>query len=404
MTKNVVIIGGGAAGFFAAINIAENRPDVEVIILEKSEQVLQKVKISGGGRCNITNGCQDPKELIKFYPRGGKELLGPFYSFGSKETYDWFENHGIELKIEDDNRVFPASNSSQTIVDFFVNYANELGVKVLIQYRVATILNNGPQFEVVTSKGNFLADKVLIATGSNNRIFNIISSLGHQIIHTVPSLFTFEIDDVRLKSIPGIVVTNAKVKIKNTAFEMAGPLLVTHWGMSGPAILKLSSFAARYLAEVNYYTDIEVNWINKSEDFINNELKNIKASNAKKTMSSKSPFAEIPNRLWMQFCLFCEINETKIWADATKIDLQKLGIELVKSNYKVTGKSTFKEEFVMCGGVDLKEVNFKTMESKLIPNLYFAGEVLNIDAVTGGFNFQNAWSGAFIAAQSIIEF
>ncbi|MBS3993357.1 MAG: NAD(P)/FAD-dependent oxidoreductase [Bacteroidetes bacterium] len=403
MTKKVVIIGGGAAGFFAAVNIAEMRNDVEVIILEKSEQVLQKVKISGGGRCNITNACQDPRELVKFYPRGGKELLGPFYTFGTKETQEWFENRGIELKTEDDNRVFPASNSSQTIVDFFVYSAKELGVKVFVQHRVATILRKNQQFEVITSKGNFLADTVLIATGSNNRIFNIINTLGHQIIHTVPSLFTFEIDDVRLKSIPGIVAAKAKIKIKNTAFEMDGPLLVTHWGMSGPAILKLSAFAARYLAEVNYYIDIEVNWLNKSEAFIESELKNIKVASAKKVISSKSPFADIPNRLWMQFCAYCNISESKIWADASKIDLQNLGVELVKATYKVTGKSTFKDEFVMCGGVDLKEVNFKTMESKIIPNLYFAGEVLNIDAVTGGFNFQNAWTGAYLAAQSIIQ-
>ena len=403
MSKKVVIVGGGAAGFFAAINIAENRPDFDVIIIEKSDQVLQKVKISGGGRCNITNACFDPKELIKNYPRGGKELLGPFHQFMTGDTMEWFESRGVPLKIEDDNRVFPASNSSQTIVDFFTQTAQKLGVKVLTQHRVATVLKTENQFEIVTSKGNFIADIVLIATGSNNRIYQVVSSLGHTIIHTVPSLFTFEINDNRLKTIPGISVPNATIQIQNKEFLMDGPLLITHWGMSGPAILKLSAFAARYLAEVNYYFDLEVNWLSKSEDMVLNDLKDYKMAHPKKTMVSKSPFSDIPNRLWEQICLFCNLDSKNIWADCDKLQLQKITNQLTKANFKVTGKSTFKDEFVMAGGIDLIEINLKKMESKIHPNLYFAGEILNIDAVTGGFNFQNAWTGAYIAALSIIK-
>lgn len=403
MRKKVVIIGGGAAGFFAAINIAENRPDFEVIILEKSDQVLQKVKMSGGGRCNLTNACFDAKELIKFYPRGGKELLGPFYQFMTKDTMEWFETRGIPLKIEDDNRVFPASNSSQTIVDFLLETAQKLGVKVLIQHRVATILKKENQFEIITSKGNFLADDLLMATGSNNRIFQVISNLGHTVIHTVPSLFTFNIVDNRLKPIPGISVPNAQVHIKNTDFVSNGPLLITHWGLSGPAILKLSAFAARYLAEVNYCFELEVNWLSTATDKLMDDLKEYKLANPKKTIVSKSPFAEIPSRLWEQMCLFCNIDTQKIWADGTKLEMQLLVKTIANTTFKVDGKSTFKEEFVTAGGVDLKEINFKTMESKIHPNLYFAGEILNIDAVTGGFNFQNAWTGAYIAALSIIN-
>ena len=403
MSKKVVIVGGGAAGFFAAINIAENRPDFDVIIIEKSDQVLQKVKISGGGRCNITNACFDPKELIKNYPRGGKELLGPFHQFMTGDTMEWFESRGVPLKIEDDNRVFPASNSSQTIVDFFTQTAQKLGVKVLTQHRVATVLKTENQFEIVTSKGNFIADIVLIATGSNNRIYQVVSSLGHTIIHTVPSLFTFEINDNRLKTIPGISVPNATIQIQNKEFLMDGPLLITHWGMSGPAILKLSAFAARYLAEVNYYFDLEVNWLSKSEDMVLNDLKDYKMAHPKKTLISKSPFSDIPNRLWEQICLFCNVDSKIIWADCDKLQLQKITNQLTKANFKVTGKSTFKDEFVMAGGIDLIEINLKKMESKIHPNLYFAGEILNIDAVTGGFNFQNAWTGAYIAALSIIK-
>ena len=403
MSKKVVIVGGGAAGFFAAINIAENRPDFDVIIIEKSDQVLQKVKISGGGRCNITNACFDPKELIKNYPRGGKELLGPFHQFMTGDTMEWFESRGVPLKIEDDNRVFPASNSSQTIVDFFTQTAQKLGVKVLTQHRVATVLKSDNQFEVVTSKGNFRADIVLMTTGSNNRMYQVVSTLGHTIIHTVPSLFTFEINDNRLKTIPGISVPNATIQIQNKEFLMDGPLLITHWGMSGPAILKLSAFAARYLAEVNYYFDLEVNWLSKSEDMVLNDLKDYKMAHPKKTMVSKSPFSDIPNRLWEQICLFCNLDSKNIWADCDKLQLQKITNQLTKATFKVTGKSTFKDEFVMAGGIDLIEINLKKMESKIHPNLYFAGEILNIDAVTGGFNFQNAWTGAYIAALSIIK-
>ncbi|WP_034041671.1 NAD(P)/FAD-dependent oxidoreductase [Wocania ichthyoenteri] len=399
---NVIIIGGGAAGFFAAINIAEQNPDLKVAILERSKEGLQKVKISGGGRCNVTHAEFIPQDLVRNYPRGEKELLGSFHQFMTGDTIEWFEKRGVELKIEEDGRMFPVSNSSQTIIDCFLNEAEKYKVEVLYNHSVKSIQNIKDSWELDTNQGEFFAEKLLIATGSNPKIWNLLEGLNHTISQPVPSLFTFNIKDKRIKTIPGVVAKNVEVKVVDSNLESGGPLLITHAGMSAPAILKLSAFGALELAKRDYKFSIEVNFIKQSyEDCINN-LKVLKQELNKKTVFKFSQF-DLPKRLWRQLVLVSHISETTTWADLNKNQLEALALQLTKAIFKVEGKSTFKEEFVTAGGINLKEINFKTFESKLHKNLYFAGEILNIDAITGGFNFQNAWTGAFIAAKSISE-
>ena len=401
---DILIVGGGAAGFFSAINIVERNPKLKVAILERGKEVLSKVRISGGGRCNVTHACFEPNELVKFYPRGEKELRGPFHQFCSSDTIQWFENHGVELKIEDDGRMFPVSNSSQTIIDCFLNASQKLGISILTGQSVQSIFNTKDSVEnywkIDTQTDSFLAEKLILATGSNPKIWDMLHTFGHAIVTPVPSLFTFNIKDSRIKDLPGIA-TQATVKVKDTKLESTGPLLITHWGMSGPAILKLSAWGARILHDKNYQFTIEVNWLNDLETKDTETLlKELKQEHAKKTVAKKSPL-ELQNRLWESLVFASGIgNETK-WADLSKIQLQNLANQLTKSTFQVNGKSTFKEEFVTAGGIDLKEINFKTMESKLHPNLYFAGEIVNIDAITGGFNFQNAWTSGYIVAQNI---
>ena len=390
--KDIIIIGGGAAGFFAAINIAEQHPDLSVAILERGKEGLQKVKISGGGRCNVTHAEFIPSELVLNYPRGEKELLGPFHRFMTGDTIAWFEERGVELKIEEDGRMFPVSNSSQTIIDCFLNEAEKHRVEVLYNHAVKSIDTLADGFKIETSQGIFQSKKVLMATGSNPKIWNLLEDLGHTIIQPVPSLFTFDIKDKRIKDIPGVVGTD---------LESNGPLLITHVGMSAPAILKLSAFGAVELAKRNYNFQIEVNFISLDTESCLDELKNCKQEYAKKTLINSTQF-DLPKRLWKQLILAANIGENERWADINKQQLENLAEKLTKAIFQVIGKSTFKEEFVTAGGVDLKEVNFKTFESKLIPNLYFAGEIINVDAVTGGFNFQNAWTGAYIASASIM--
>ena len=400
---DILIVGGGAAGFFSAINIVERNPKLEVAILERGKEVLSKLRISGGGRCNVTHACFEPNELVKFYPRGEKELRGPFHQFCSGDTIEWFENHGVELKIEDDGRMFPVSNSSQTIIDCFMKASQKLGITILTGQSVQSIFKTEGKVEnywkIDTQTDSFLAEKLILATGSNPKIWDMLHTFGHAIVTPVPSLFTFNIKDSRIKDLPGIA-TQATVKVKDTKLESTGPLLITHWGMSGPAILKLSAWGARILHDKNYQFTIEVNWLNDldTED-VETLLRDLKQEHAKKTVAKKSPF-ELQNRLWESLVIASGIsNETK-WADLSKIQLQNLANQLIKSTFQVNGKSTFKEEFVTAGGIDLKEINFKTMESKLHPNLYFAGEIVNIDAITGGFNFQNAWTSGYILAQN----
>lgn len=403
--SDVIIIGGGAAGFFTAINLAENKPDLKIIILERSSEVLTKVRISGGGRCNVTHAEFIPKELTQNYPRGKKELLGPFHTFMTGDTMDWFEKRGIPLKIEEDGRMFPESNSSQTIIDCFVNETERLGVDVLKNHSVKSIKKENEQWLVNTEKGAFISDKLVIATGSNAKIWKLIEGFGHKIIPPVPSLFTFNIQDSRIKDLPGIA-TQASVNVisenKNT-LETEGALLITHWGLSGPAILKLSAWGARDLNELNYQFKIKVNWLlHISEEEAFEKLKELKETHSKQTLFKYAQL-DVPKRLWQSLLTASGIKETQKWAETTNKQLQKIANQLTQSVFQVNGKSTFKEEFVTAGGIDLKEINFKNYQSKLHNNLYFAGEVLNIDAITGGFNFQNAWTGGFMVAKNISE-
>jgi hypothetical protein len=397
---NIIIIGGGAAGFFTAINLVEKNPKLKVAILERGKNVLEKVRISGGGRCNVTHACFVPNDLVKFYPRGERELKGPFHQFCSGDTIEWFEKHGVELKIEEDGRMFPISDSSQTIIDCFLNATQKLKIDFLTGHSVQELYQGENYWKISTNQVVFSCQKVIMTTGSNPKIWELLQDLGHTIIPPVPSLFTFNIKDFRIKDLMG-VATNAAVKVKNSKLNATGPLLITHWGMSGPGILRLSAWGARELAEKKYHFAIQVNWIpGYSFDEIVEELKTIKEENAKKLVTKYAQF-NLPKRLWESLTKAATISEEIKWADVNKKQLHLLAEQLTNAEFQVNGKSTFKEEFVTAGGIDLKEVNFKTMESKILPNLYFAGEILNIDAITGGFNFQNAWTGGFIIANSI---
>jgi len=397
---DILIVGGGAAGFFTAINIVEKNRKLKVAILERGNEVLSKVRISGGGRCNVTHACFEPNELVKFYPRGEKELRGPFHQFCSGDTVEWFSNHGVELKIEDDGRMFPVSNSSQTIIDCFLAATQKLGITVLTGQSVQSIFKKDNFWKIETQTENYITEKLILATGSNPKIWEMLQTFGHAIVNPVPSLFTFNIKDSRIKELPG-VSAQVSVKVKDTKLTSTGPLLITHWGMSGPAILKLSAWGARILAEKNYQFTIFVNWLNDFDTAdAEKTLKELKQEHAKKAVSKKSAF-ELSNRLWESLVLASNISVETKWADLSKIQLQNLANQLTNSSFQVNGKSTFKEEFVTAGGIDLKEINFKTMESKLHKNLYFAGEIMNIDAVTGGFNFQNAWTSGFILANAL---
>ena len=397
---DIIIVGGGAAGFFTAINIVEKNPTLKVAILERGSEVLQKVRISGGGRCNVTHACFEPNELVKFYPRGEKELRGPFHQFGAGDTIEWFEKHGVALKIESDGRMFPVSNSSQTIIDCFLEATKKLGIVVLTGQSVQSIFKQEAFWKIETQSENYLCEKLVLATGSNPKVWEMLQNFGHAVITPVPSLFTFNIKDVRIKELPG-VAAQATVKVKDTKLISSGPLLITHWGMSGPAILKLSAWGARILHDKNYQFIVFVNWLNDADsEEVEKKLKDLKQEHAKKSVSKKSPF-ELTNRLWESLVLASGIEAETKWADLSKIQLTNLINQLVNGTFQVNGKSTFKEEFVTAGGIDLKEINFKTMESKLHKNLYFAGEIVNIDAITGGFNFQNAWTSGFIVANTI---
>ena len=397
---DVLIVGGGAAGFFTAINLAEKNPKISVAILERGKEVLTKVRISGGGRCNVTHACFVPNDLVKFYPRGEKELRGPFHQFCSGDTIEWFEKHGVELKIEEDGRMFPVTDSSQTIIDCFLNAAKKYNIEILTGQSVQSLYQAEDSWKVETHHQTFRCKNLVLTTGSNSKIWELLENLGHTIVPPVPSLFTFNIKDPRIKDLMGVSAF-ASVKVQNSKLEASGPLLITHWGMSGPGILRLSAWGARELFAENYQFVLEVNWLNDATlEETENQLKELKLEHAKKVVSKKSPF-EFPNRLWESLVLASEISVETKWADLTKKQLQHLALQLTNGKFQVNGKSTFKEEFVTAGGIDLKEINFKTMESKRLPNVYFAGEIVNIDAITGGFNFQNAWTSGFIVSESI---
>jgi predicted Rossmann fold flavoprotein len=397
---DIIIVGGGAAGFFTAITIVEKNPKFKVAIIERGQEVLSKVRISGGGRCNVTHACLVPNDLVKFYPRGEKELRGPFHQVCTGDTIEWFEKQGVELKIEDDGRMFPVSNSSQTIIDCFLSATQKLGIDIVIGQSVQSIYKAETYWKVETNHDTYSCQKLIMTTGSNPKIWEMLTEIGHSIVPPVPSLFTFNIKDKRIKDLMGVSAW-ATVKVKNSKLEASGPLLITHWGMSGPGILRLSAWGARELADKKYLFTIEVNWLNDlTLEETEEKLKELKLEHSKKAVSKKSPF-EFPNRLWESLVFASDISEETKWADLTKKQIQNLALQLTQGEFQVNGKSTFKEEFVTAGGIDLKEINFKTMESKLHANLYFAGEILNIDAITGGFNFQNAWTGGFIIGEAI---
>ncbi|WP_276169126.1 NAD(P)/FAD-dependent oxidoreductase [Zobellia alginiliquefaciens] len=423
---DVIVIGGGAAGFYTAIHIAEAKPHLKIAILERGKEVLGKVKVSGGGRCNVTHAEFDPRELTKNYPRGEKELIGPFHTYCSGDTVAFFEERGISIKIEADGRMFPESDSSQTIIDCFLSEAERLGINILKHSAVSKIEkvqseDNAEGWKITTIKHSYKSQKLVVATGSNPKIWKLLEELGHTVVTAVPSLFTFNCKDERISGIPGVstmaqvevfenrlyqskVTTQLKSKnAKSALLTSDGPLLITHWGLSGPAILKLSAWGARILNGMEYRFKIRVNWLPEYNfEGLMGLFLEIKEVEAKKTVL-RTKAVEVPRRLWTNLVRASDISETDKWAEVTKVQLEKLARQLTECELKIDGKSTFKEEFVTAGGIDLKEVNFKTYESKKLSGMYFAGEVINVDAITGGFNFQNAWTGGYIAAQAIAK-
>jgi len=402
MSRSFAVIGGGAAGFFAAINAADLNPDIKVTILEKSQHLLAKVKVSGGGRCNVTHACFEPRELIKFYPRGSKELLGPFHTFQPTDMIEWLEYRGVNVKTEDDGRMFPATDKSQTIIDCFLEEAKKHGVQIRTSSGVKKIVRGEEDWIIHLADGEELhADDLLIASGSSNSMLSLIGELGHTIVEAVPSLFTFNIQDKRIEGLAGVSSAQCEVRIEGTKFSAIGPVLITHWGLSGPGILRLSAWAARELASVKYDFIIRVNWDTRfTKESCVEFLKEWKKEHLKSQVKAYSA-VKIPHRLWCSILIqHPTILETR-WADISNKQIDLIAEAICSTFFRVNGKSTFKEEFVTAGGVSLKEVDFKTMKSKLIPNLYFAGEVLDIDAITGGFNFQAAWTTAIVAARDV---
>lgn len=397
---DVVIIGGGASGYFTAINLAEQKSNLRIAIIEKAKQGLQKVKISGGGRCNVTHAEFIPQELIKHYPRGQRELLGPFHTFMTGDTIEWFAHRGVDLHIEEDGRMFPTTNSSQTIIDCFLSLASKYQIKTFNQTLVKEIAHQNKQWQVITQQGICLANQVVIATGSNNQFWKLLSNIGLQMVNPVPSLFTFCTKDPRIIDIPGLSVPKAQISILDSQFVSTGPLLITHWGMSGPAILKLSAFAARELFARKYQFSIQINFVQKSIEECIDCIKDQKQKQGKKTIAN-TPLYALPKRLWQNLVKASNILSKTTWAEVNKKQIQQLAEQLTQACFRINGKSTFKDEFVTAGGVELKEMNCKTFECKNMKDLYVVGEAVNVDAITGGFNFQHAWTSGFLAAIAI---
>lgn len=398
----LVVIGGGAAGFFGAITAKKINPRNTVILLEKSAQLLSKVRVSGGGRCNVTHSCFEPNKLILNYPRGEKELLGPFNRFQPRDTIQWFESRGVILKTESDGRIFPTSNDSQTIIDCLLIEAQKLGVEIRLKQRLEKITKSDKEFKLEFNSGDSLiADRLLLATGSSPQGFQFAQSFGHTIQETVPSLFTFNIPSSPLNDLAGISVGHVEISLPETQFVQSGPLLITHWGFSGPAALKLSAWAARYLHQQNYKVKISVDWIpDTTKETLLTTLQKLRSLHPTKSLTNENPF-QIPKNLWKRLLEICKLADKKRLSEFSNVEFIRLS-DLLKANiYNVDGRTTNKEEFVTCGGVTLKEVNFKTMESRTCPGLFFAGEILDIDAVTGGFNFQNAWTTGWIAGNAM---
>lgn len=402
---DILVIGGGASGFFTAINAAKDLPNKKVAILEKTKEGLNKVRISGGGRCNVTHGEFLPKPLSENYPRGEKELLGPFHKFMTGDTFAWFEERGVPLHIEEDGRAFPTTNSSETIVDCFLQEANKYGVTCFYRTNVVKIEPEEELWKVSTSNEIFYATDLVIATGSSPKVWRMLSRMEFDIVDPVPSLFTFHCDDPRIADLQG-VSAETTVEVLNTdgksVIDSYGPLLITHWGMSGPAILKLSAWGARKLHALNYKFSLKINWISPhNEETALQTLQQLQKAEPRKKCGS-TPAFDLPRRLWQRLVKVTEIDEVR-WADVSKVQMQALIKELIAGVYEIDGKSTFKEEFVTSGGVALKQIDFKNFSSKQKDNLYFVGEVLDVDAITGGFNFQHAWTSGYLVAQDLIK-
>jgi predicted Rossmann fold flavoprotein len=408
---DVVVIGGGAAGFFAAINTRQKHPRKKIAIFEKSKTVLGKVKVSGGGRCNVTHACFVPEDLVRYYPRGKRELLSVFKKFNPAHTIEWFRDRGIPLKKEADGRMFPVTDDSQTIIDCFLEQCSQLGIQVHTSCGIQSITAKAGGYELQTEKGIISAKTLIISSGSSEHFWNILQQLGHTIIKPVPSLFTFNIKHPLLTDLMGlsteasVTLTIGKDQLKTFGLRQeditqTGPLLVTHWGLSGPAVLKLSSVAARVLHELNYRFDIRVSFSLRNTEETFQVIQSFKASNSKKLVLN-TPLFNLPSRLWLRLSELIFDRQNLNWSDISKKEMTLLAEHLSGFKLSVNGKSTFKEEFVTAGGIDLREVDFKTMESKLLPGIYLAGEVLDIDALTGGFNFQAAWSEAWVISESI---
>ncbi|WP_083636717.1 NAD(P)/FAD-dependent oxidoreductase [Leptolyngbya sp. 'hensonii'] len=401
----IVVAGGGAAGFFGAIAAAMAHPQAQVTLLEASRHPLAKVRISGGGRCNVTHACFDPALLVQHYPRGGKALRGPFSRFQPKDTVAWFAAHGVRLKTEADGRMFPVTDSSETIVDCLIQAAREANVEIYTTAPIVAVTKSGHQFQLQLRTGETLpADRLLLATGSHPTGYQMARSLGHSLEPPVPSLFTFNVTDPRLEDLAGVSVPLVRLRLETpdgNRLEQQGPLLITHWGLSGPAVLRLSAWGARILHQARYRASLQINWVPEmTPEELRQVLVQTKGESPKRTIGAICPIP-LPKRLWQRLTTMVGIAAETRWADLSNQGLRQLLQELTQGNYAVAGKGVFKEEFVTCGGVNLAEVNFKTMESRCQPGLYFAGEVLDVDGVTGGFNFQAAWTTAWIAGQAM---
>ncbi|MEL6354391.1 MAG: NAD(P)/FAD-dependent oxidoreductase [Cyanobacteria bacterium J06627_28] len=407
----VAVVGGGAAGFFGAIAAATANPQARVTLYEAGPQPLAKVRISGGGRCNVTHHCFDPAQLVQSYPRGGKALRGAFSRFQPKDTVEWFTQRGVKLKTEADGRMFPVTDDSGTIVNCLSRAAEKAGVQIKVRSPITRVEKETDTFALTLKFGSTLrCDRLLLTSGSSPIGHRIAQSLGHQLAPPVPSLFTFNVADKRLHQLSGVAVdpVNVRLKIEGASKKelnplvQTGPLLVTHWGLSGPAVLKLSAWGARLLHGQKYRASLMVNWLpSLSQEQVRRELQQVKADNGKKAIATYSPYANISKRLWQYLLSRIEIDLLLTWANLSKKQLNRLVQELTCGSYEIVGKGAFKDEFVTCGGVRLKEVNFKTMESRQCAGLYLAGEILDIDGITGGFNFQSAWTTGWLAGQAM---
>ena len=399
LSKEIAVIGGGAAGFMAAITAKEINPEASVTIFEKTDKVLIKVKVSGGGRCNVTNATFSISQLIKNYPRGGRELKKSFNHFFTTDTVNWFESRGVSLKTEADNRMFPSSNNSQTIIDLLLNTVENLAIRISYKSKVNAINHNENEINLSINGETLAFDKVIIASGGSSKESGLdwLKKLGYKIISPVPSLFTFNMPKNPITELMGLSVINVITSIKGSKFKQTGPLLITHWGMSGPAILKLSAWGAQDLAKQNYNFSVQVNWLAMNEEELRSQFSSLTSS--RKQMYKHNPL-EIPKRLWHFMLNKLEIAEKQIWNELAKKNKNRLINMLLNDEFEVKGKTTFKEEFVSCGGIDLSEIDMQTMESKRHKGIYFAGELLNIDGVTGGFNFQAAWTTGYLAGKN----